>query len=589
MNSPRTARSSRYTEAAGSRSLIVLALPLAGILLSQPLFAQDLVVLPEQQYCIDHELHLVVCNVPVGRINQEHLAGINSVHMDAAYAFDEPVEELQTGRAYTIHHPENGREYTLYFSALPLMRIECEYEIVDEPRVEARFHLVELDETQVHSAIGIELHGFSSLAYPKKSYRIEFLEEEGDDETQDVALLDMREDDDWVLNAMWTEPLRMRNKVCHELWRRIHIPAYLEQEPEAQSGVRSEYAELFLNGEYRGLYLVCERVDRKLLKLKKHNGNIRGELYKGYGYGATTFYSLPDFDNDSLLWGGFEWIHPEEEIDWSNLYEAVRFVHTSPEFDEHYAQYFCVENALDYFLYVNVIRGVDNWAKNTYLAKYNQGWPYFYVPWDLDGTFGSWYTGERDPETAGMISNYLFCRLYEDCTDGGYNDLLQERWAELRVSALREDSLLALVDEAADLLDASGVYEREFARWPNSPHGVNDLGYMEDWITERLGVLDTYFYEDCGPVAVEKKQPRADRVQFDFGPNPARSSLSFSTASRQQTHVHLYDLCGRLVYHGVLPEGSGQLEFGRLSTGMYLLQAFQNGSCIGVNKMMVLR
>src|SRR5690606_38679473 len=122
------------------------------------------------------------------------------------------------------------------------------------------------------------------------------------------------------LQAMYNEPLRIRSKTNNDLWRMVNTLQYQDKEPEAINGIRMKFVELFINDEYRGLYCLGEKVNRKQLKLKKHNGNIRGELYKGVGVGANTFTAVPPYDNYVLKWGEFEYKHPDEETDWSNLH-----------------------------------------------------------------------------------------------------------------------------------------------------------------------------------------------------------------------------------------------------------------------------
>nr|GFB93826.1 hypothetical protein [Tanacetum cinerariifolium] len=113
-----------------------------------------------------------------------------------------------------------------------------------------------------------------------------------------------------------------------------------------------------------GIYTLGERIDRKQLKLKKYTNTIKGELYKGaYWDDAVLFTSLPDFDNKSPYWGGFEYKHPEEYTDWKNLYDFVRFVETSSdaEFVKQYPSKFDLQNAVDYYIFMNVLRATDNY------------------------------------------------------------------------------------------------------------------------------------------------------------------------------------------------------------------------------------
>src|SRR5690606_26557681 len=102
-------------------------------------------------------------------------------------------------------------------------------------------------------------------------------------------------------------------------------------EPNAVTGVAMEYAELFVNGSYQGIYALSERIDRKQLKLKKYNGSIRGQLYQGVSWGAPTFSFAPPYNDSLRSWSGFEYKYPTEVTEWFFLHEFVDFVINAPE------------------------------------------------------------------------------------------------------------------------------------------------------------------------------------------------------------------------------------------------------------------
>lgn len=56
--------------------------------------------------------------------------------------------------------------------------------------------------------IGIKVRGKTSAGYPKKSYSIEFVDSTNIE--TDVQLIEMRSDDDWILDAMYIDQARMR-------------------------------------------------------------------------------------------------------------------------------------------------------------------------------------------------------------------------------------------------------------------------------------------------------------------------------------------------------------------------------------------
>ena len=135
--------------------------------------------------------------------------------------------------------------------------------------------------------------------------------------------------------------------------------------------VHTEYAEPFINGCHLGLYAVSERIDRKQLKLKKYNGEIRGELYKGPFWGATTFTSVPPYDSSDRYWGGFSCQYPKEVTDWTGLHGFAELVVNAPE-AEYLAGYpdrFELAYAVDYFIFFNLLRATDNTGKNLFIAR----------------------------------------------------------------------------------------------------------------------------------------------------------------------------------------------------------------------------
>lgn len=308
----------------------------------------------------------------------------------------------------------------------------------------------------------------------------------------------MRSDDDWNLQAMYNEPLRIRSKSNYELWNKIDQLYYNKEEPKAQSGVQQEYIELFINDSYRGVYALSEKVDRKQLKLKKYKDEeIRGELYKAIAWGPTQFYSTPIVDSNSKRWGGYKYNYPKDEINWSNIYEFVDFVinEDSVSFYNTYKSKFSVNNAVNYFIFLNLIRATDNTGKNLYVAKYDKYEPYFFVPWDLDGSFGVIWNGTHENITNDILTNGFYTRLLSDNTKGGFTDKLTKRWNQLRKETLTVESILKTINTHHNYLKSNGVYEREQRAWKdcNKYLDLDNLHYTSEWLENRFNYLDSIF------------------------------------------------------------------------------------------------
>ncbi len=473
------------------------------LLLTNIVKANDVIQINENQYFIDNSKKLVVINMDVATINSTWPNSKTHIFLNEKCEFLTPIDSLEIGTPYTIFIPSQNSNFALYFSELPIISITTNYTIVDDPCVLAYFKMIETNQNVVESNIGIQNRGAFSQSWPKKPMEIEFWKDQTGTETVDYSLLGMVKNDAWNLQAMYNEPLRIRSKTNNELWRMINQLHYQAKEPDAINGIRMKYVELFLNNEYRGLYCIGEKVSRKQLKLKKHNGSIRGELYKGITWGASTFSYAIDYDNNSLIWSGFEYKHPDEEINWANIHGLVSFVvnSTNKVFFDDYKNRFELDNLVDYYIFINLLRATDNTGKNLYIAKYDSNTKYFYVPWDLDGSFGTIYDGTNVNITNDILTNGFYGRLIYDFSPNGFREKLETKWLALRSGVIKHDFLMSLFTSNHDYLKNNGVYERENLAWTNYTYNNTNLDYMSDWITNRLAYLDKIFTKGISSTA----------------------------------------------------------------------------------------
>jgi hypothetical protein len=443
-------------------------------------------------YGVDVKNKVIVCHQAVLDIvaneNNLLLEGIN-------YQLLTPAETLNTQEKYEVIKDRDT--FLLYITTMPIIKIKTQDIIVDEPKTPANFSYASASENH-KGAIGIELRGNSALRYPKKSYDLELRKDDTSGESVDFAFGTLRKDDDWILNSLYNEPLKLRSYFSTKLWLDVHSPSYLEKEPEAKSYSDVLYAEVFLNDEYEGIYLLSEQVDRKLLELKKIKGDsVRGELFKASSYeDNTAFKGATEFNNAFPRWAGFQVKYPYEDFEahYENLHEFITFASTSNngEFRTYIEKYLDVDNAIDYFLFINLLRGTDNISKNYFLAKYKQNEPYFFVPWDLDGVLGIIQDGKRIATTDDILTNTLFDRL-KATNAANYNNKLKLRWQTLREGAYSEKSMQKRIEETYHHLNNNKVYERDARLWPR-PHTItDDYEYMLDWLMKRLSFLDASF------------------------------------------------------------------------------------------------
>ena len=398
--------------------------------------------------------------------------------------------------------------FQLVFTTLPIIQLSVPdgQVIRNEPKIEAKIRIQDpyyivhgAEKAKFTSTIGIETRGGSTQGYEKKSYSLELKEEEDTSKEQSEPLLGMRDDDDWILDAMVIDDARMRNRASFDIWMDLEKLYYQSEEPKAKSGTVGELVEVFLNDEYRGVYTLTDRVDRKQLKLNKNKeAAVDGLLYKSVAWSdPVLFKGVADFDNTNPLWQGWEQKYPDTDdvIFWDPLANFIQFVVESSDadFKAQIGDQLDLENAANYFLFLNLMRADDNRGKNIYLAKYQLSEPFFIVPWDLDATWGLFW--DRSKVGVNIIlTNNLFDRLIAT-NAGGFKDTLKSKWNEARTSLFTKDNLLTYFEKYRQPLEESGAYQREHQRWEIPTTLPKEMEYLDNWIGERLRYLNDYFQE----------------------------------------------------------------------------------------------
>ena len=185
----------------------------------------------------------------------------------------------------------------LHEQSLPLVNLMVDIDHVSKPTYTPAF--VEIcDPLKRMGGDGVTLlackvkyRGNTSIRYDKKSFTIQVVDGQG--EELNANLFGLRRDKTWVLDAMAVDRIRMRNRVNFDVWNAMSRVPY-DTELDRRNGTVGLFVELFINGEYHGLYCFTDKVNRKLLDLKKPRVDdkgqpiIRGVLYKGREWSSAT-------------------------------------------------------------------------------------------------------------------------------------------------------------------------------------------------------------------------------------------------------------------------------------------------------------
>ncbi len=408
-----------------------LIVGLALIFTTKILFAQE--IIPDNRAQVDESIKLIVCNgLPSGTPATLQIRG---------KVFSLPsVSSFSYGQKYTVSR--NGQSYSLYFTELPLLvidNIDAGNITRNGPEQFGNMTLKDIVGSYDHSyRAALRIRGNASQYYPKKSYRMQVKQDVGTS-NRDVSLLGLRKDRRWLLLALWNEELKLVNRMSHQLWINMHKLPFMAEPGGTDlplASIRTRFVDLFINSTYKGVYLFTEDMDEKQLGL-----TASGELYKGDIESPETAFTgaatppSPEGNEDDY-YSGFE-MRYKGGSRWANLHNLLDLVvnGNNATFSAQISNMVSIESCMDYFIFINLMEAVDNDDKNYFLAKYQSGDPYFFVPWDLDGTWGYTAMGIRTYQYNWIESNGLFDRLIS-VNPNNYKQNLAARWFELREGLL---------------------------------------------------------------------------------------------------------------------------------------------------------
>lgn len=356
------------------------------------------------------------------------------------------------------------------------------------------------------------IRGGSAKYYNKKSFAVKLCDERGDD--LHANIFGIREENSWILDAMAIDRTRMRNRVCFDVWNELSRTPYATNYGN-RNGTEGVFVELFINGDYHGLYCMTDKIDRKLLGLKKvkldKTGEVtpRGLLYKGISWGSgyhLRYYN--EADMSTVTWNAWELQYPDDYPSaktWQPLVDLMDFCSdNTPDatFRQGYLDYFYPMNLADYAVFTMAMNVGDNGYKNTFFSVVDitMGHCYLLTPWDMDMSLGGYWNGDYDPSLASIdrynnIAPYI--RLVVQNIDG-FRDLEISRWRENYTTLFSCDSVNRRLDTYAELFTASGAWAREYAKWngkpvPLKPSISDELIYVKDWYRKNYTSLCTQF------------------------------------------------------------------------------------------------
>lgn len=347
---------------------------------------------------------------------------------------------------------------------------------------------------------GIRIRGNSTAGAEKKPYRLRFEQKQ-----TLLGLNNNAECKNWCLMADYFDPSMMRTATTFRLGRTLLEGNYFCSD--------STYAELYLNGRYHGVYLVCEQsqINKNRIsifeKAEQETGTAIGYLLIGQGGRSdepNTVYlhaSVPvtDLNGDSMYCGsqifslsGGDYTESQIQFiaDWCTaVYQAVHAAlynnryytvdqncRLQPKTDlapnlsreekqqETIGALIDLESAVRMYLLDEIIKDLDSGTFNMYVDLSPTGTQKltFAAPWDFDFALGNTkYDTTFSPEGL-YAANFSYSDGVR--TNSWYIMLNKADWFRERVRTVWNEKYSALKADAEAIPELSKAYENEFAR-----------------------------------------------------------------------------------------------------------------------------
>ena len=373
------------------------------------------------------------------------------------YAYDWCADAIAEGYSYELmaYNDTHYSYFYIVFTGLPIVKLDSFGEIGVEDTMGTCSIAAGGEESIAKTTVRTHLRGDGTFRYlDKKSFKIEFSRGAKGSVTMNVPGIGATKAINML--AMGFDETYMRDHLSWDVLARV-MP-----DKEVFSSRPAAYAELFVNDEYQGLYLMSTPFEIEE-ELTKENGD---GLSVDNLYRTTSLVAIKD---KPFLQAEDE--QPYESILWQDNanvfaglepYLAMRGDMDDATFIRETEKHVDLDSALTYTLFLEAFALADNTNKNMYIWQhYDSGnYRYRFELWDMDR---SW---DLDP---GPVGDFWYANRVPDrminLNVGGARQKLYALWQEIRGRGLNIDLVTELVMDYEHQLTASGAFWREVDRW----------------------------------------------------------------------------------------------------------------------------
>jgi len=416
--------------------------------------------------------------------------------------------------------------------------------IVDNPRIIASMKIIDRGNGErnfltdqdkpgflnYNGKIEIELRGSSTQTRPKKQYGFSTLKD--DNKTNNnVSLLGMPSENDWILNGMVFDPSLMRDYLSYNLSWMI-----------GQYASRTAYCELVINGTYKGLYLLQEKIkaddNRVDITGISKSDNTLPNLSGGYIIKAdkTTGGDPIAWTMYSTFGASVGFIHEEPEpgeitktqSDYIKtqfqLFETAAFNGLNSDLGE-ISSYIDIPSFIDYMLICELASNADSYMFSTFFHKDRNGKLRAGPVWDFDLTYGNdifiWgYDRSKTNVWQFSNGNNEGSRFWRDLFRNElYRCYMAKRWNELTKPGqpLNISNIEYFIDQAKDKI--SEAASRDNALWSSVGDHQGQINKIKTFLRSRIDWMNFNLggFSECTNIPV----PPLVITKIMYNPDPS--------------------------------------------------------------------
>lgn len=484
-------------------------------------------------------------------------------------------------------------------SNLPVIVINTSgQEIPDDPKITADLGIIFNGEGQrnnisdafnlYNGKAGIEVRGQSSQMFPMKSYSIELWDNAG--KSINKSLFGLPAESDWVLYAPYNDKTLMHNFLAYTICRQM-----------GRWAANCRYVELVLNGEYKGIYVLMEKIKRNSGRVsvsKMGSGDITADNVTG-GYifsidkEADGWYSSYLAGNTGTGVIQFSYVYPklssiaEEQKAYIKSYvDSFEKSLAATDYQDKingWRKFADEPSFIDYFIVNEISRNVDGYRLSSYFYKDRNSInrKIFAGPaWDYDLAFrnADYCDGSNTNGWSWEFNNVCPTDYWQVpfwwkkfAADTSFQNNLLCRWKALRQTVLSKQHLYRLIDSVVTL--TTEARQRHFTQWPvlgqyiwPNPSPIpatyqEEISTLKSWLEKRLQWIDSNLVNKGGCASFPSNVTASAILKIYPNPVGSNTTIVIQSAINQQVILQVFDMQGKKIYSNnfVLQPGTNNI------------------------------